>query len=435
MSQTPRPSHHNVLMFLLLIGIGALIAWKSPPTPPVFDREAFIRSAVSEDLLSGLSRGRQGLVGSLHWTPMPTLLAMPLHRLPPPFGGEYAFLILGIVSAAGIGALLNDWLRRNCAPVALRFAALAILYAAPFFRREMLSGNSNVLFAFLAVNSLCFLLHWLETQKLRSLAYLSASLMLLILTRQQGILLALAATLFVLARLWKERRQPSYLEATLIVFLIPPFYGGALWIAANWLLMGNPFFFLGGLRGLFSSSQLLESFLTLGMDPWIPGVLCGIALGVWLLRWVIKDRLPFAQGALASGIACALFFAPVVAVQRDATDIELIEKVAPYIQEEHSSDWVAVAGYRGYDVRKALPNSNEYVQHTLDFYLNPMLEGTKQRRLYLLAPEPRGVDRWEDIHLVYPGLYQHDGRFVIFERTWKHWRLWRVVKLDETDRQ
>ena len=68
-----------------------------------------------------------------------------------------------------------------------------------------------------------------------------------------------------------------------------------------------------------------------------------------------------------------------------------------------------------------------------DADLDQALEETRGKALYLLVPEPEGIDRWEDVNLKHPGIFRNGARGVVFEKAWKYWTLWRVVRLDTQD--
>ena len=115
----PRELRLAIALFLTLAAAGAAVTWmlmreraNAPRGPGAnFCREAVVRAGVGHDLLTGVTRGRQGLVGSLYWAPLPTLLALPL--LPPtaPFGEAWAFTAMALLGAAFFCAFLNVWLR------------------------------------------------------------------------------------------------------------------------------------------------------------------------------------------------------------------------------------------------------------------------------------------------------------------------------------
>ncbi len=424
-----------MLLFLLLVLIGAAAGRTALRRAPEFSREAVIRTGVANDLLIGEARGRQGLIGSLYWAPLPTLLAMPLIRLPAPFGGEWAFVVMAMLAAAFLCAFLAVWLRRTGLPALAAAAVATALFCSPPILQPLLQGSSAPLFGLLTMAGVIFLLHWWESGELRSLAYLSLTVMLVMLTRYQGALLFLLALAVVLLHLRLSRKRPHYAEATLTVFVTPPLYALATWAVANWLIMGDPFYFLRGLAVNRQTGSDWLALLTDGCD-W-PCALC-LSL-VPLLAWLVARLLP-QQRALWTRLpvfAAALLLwsgkVECASLRVTPADREL-PQVVSYLNAEHQGDWIVVAGYRGYEVARLMrDNGGAGLQHSLSFYLDQVLERTHSRRVFLLIPQPQGADRWEDINMRYPDLFDTDATFTSHEKSWPHWRLVRIVRLDEAD--
>lgn len=421
-----RPVIRYALLFAIFLACGLAMILRADNLSK-FDSEARIRSGVAGDLLQGHSRGRQGLIGSLYYAPLPTLAALPFYRLPGRFGGAGALLVTGVLCASAFATAATFWFRRNGAPKFLSAAAGAVLFLSPLIQARSVAGSSSLLFALLLFAMTGFLLHWLATRHIRSLAYLSVCLMLLVITKYQAALLVPAVMLIVLGALLLRFRPRHYAEGTLVVMLAPAVYAAILWIAANWLIMGNPWFFT---RGIVSAVSLLE-----GLD--LP-ITIGAALAAFLpwLAGRFNGKSKWTVSAAAAVLAAGLFWLPAMDMSKDVdpAGLELRNAVAPELAARHSDDWIVVSGYRGYEMAgpAGLP---ENIQHTLSFYLEPILADTHERRAYLLTPKPEGADRWEDINLKFPGIFENGTQFTVLERSWEHWRLWRLVRLDPTDRQ
>ena len=418
-------------LFFLLLVCGMVQAWNAWERPPVC-YEAVVRSGVGNDLLAGLSRGRQGLVGSLRWAPLPTLLALPLLRAAPPFGGEWAHTFAATFVAAFLCAFLAGWLRRCGVRAPFRLAVAVATFMSPAIRQPVLAGSSDVLFALLVVVAMCCLLHWLETEDLRSLAYLATTLALLSVTRYHAVILLAGALVFAVAHLVLNRHRESYAEATLIIFLVPGVYVAGLWVISNWLLMGDPWFFL---RGLWQTGGTWHDWLALlgeGCDWTRIFVLCTVAFLGWGLGRLQQYRRSIWTGAAAVAACALLWFGPYQSLTFSVPAVEEeMAEVAAALGREYADDWVVVSGYRGYAFPE-LPHKGgeDHMQHTLSFYLDEVLERTLGRRAYLLVPAPQGVDRWEDIHLKYPRVFDYGAEFTVFERSWRHWRLWCIVPME-----
>jgi hypothetical protein len=421
----------TVFLLCFLIGLASvwLVVWNSP----AFGPEAIQRAGVGQDLLAGLTRGRQGFVGSLRHAPLPTLLALPFLKIPV-IGGPWALVLIALLSSAFLGALISAWLR-NCGLTALTRITVALsVTASPLMMREVMKGSSEPLFALLVFSAFCLLLHWWRTDQLRSLAYLAIVTALALLTRYQAVVLMSVIAGFVLVHLIQRRKSESYAEATLIVLLIPSLYVAGLWVIANWLIMGEPFFFLRGLRNTTGESRFIINLMREGC-LWLLVVLtCGVAVVGRMTTFVQSYRLrPIAY--LATLAFCFLFWNHAEGSWRYSptpTEAELAQVTAEF-RASYAEDWIIVSGYRGYDVAREAPDL--FLHHTLSLYRGLMLRQTKGKRSYLLVPLPSGCDRWEDVHLQSPTLYDDGADDLVYEKTWRYWRLWRIVRMDETDRK
>ena len=425
--------------FLLCLAIGAAVIWyiHSAALPP--SREAIVRAGVGRDLLVGVSRGRQGLVGSLYYGPLPTLLALPLLNLPAPFGDCFALVIVSLISVAFLGACICAWLRQCGIAVLTRLGIALAVCCSPVVLGEMLRGTSAPLFMALIFLALCFLMHWWRTDALRSLAYLALVIALAMITNYQAVALSAVIGAFLVIHVTQRRRGRSYAEATLIVFLLPSLYVAALWIISNWLIMGDPFFFMRGLANTTGAPDHVKSLLTDGC-PWLPVLLlCVVGMCGHAAAAVKMPRVRRFAG-LAILVAAGIMFWPEEAGQLGTqsgpvTASSELPEVLGDFDKAFGSEWLIVAGHRGYEVTRTAAPKIPYVYHTLSLYPALMLERTRGKRAYLLVPAPEGADRWEDINLKFPAAFDEPPPFAVYQRTWRHWRLWRVVRMDETDRK
>jgi len=386
--------------------------------------EAIVRTGVASDLLAGEARGRQGLVGSLYWTPIPTILALPVV---PFIGGGFGMCIISAAMAGLCAAFINSYLARKGTTKTVRRVVIALFAVQPFVIRSVVSGGSELLFALLTFVAFAYFLDWLDTGSLHSLAYFSIVLGLDILTRFQTILIAVVMFVVLFFVLYGERRgRRSYLEGMLIAFLAPPLYAVAVWFAANWLIMGEWTFFLRGLV----HSEGLANLLTEGC-PWavvlLPLVL--IATGWWQAANEARRKTAAAVLIIASTVAMVL---GLWLGGGDAAHREEIASIARYLEKEHADDRVVVSGYLGYEFRRRLhPEYRTLLVHTMSIYLDDVLERTRGKALYFLVPRPVGAGRWEDMNLKFPGIYERGREFTLFDRRWRDWRLFRVIRLDE----
>lgn len=466
-----------VLFFVLFVlGVSMAAFFGYPGGLPSAD--AIVRSGVANDLVQGAARGRQGLIGSLRWAPLPTLLTMPFLRLPGLSLGPFAMCVVAAACYALLCAYLNSWWAALRVSPAVRIPILLALYLSPWVRNEIMAGAGASLFVLLAVLSACFFIDWWERHELRSLAYLSLIVGLGIIAQYQFVLLFLLFLVGIFARiLLKERgdiplfrrassapnsgapvsdvpptasgdgekklsvpfflRRSSYAEGTLIIYVTPALYLAALWVMANWLIMKSPGFFLRGLPWGDWRAGSWTALLSDGCD-WSACVIpAAVALAGWLGARVFLPedatrRVHMGRRLLAG--AGALFLALVALMAPIAPKSEMLDdarKVALVLERCDTSDRVAVSGYSGYALDYvATPRVRAMLFRTLSIYIAQVMRDTRGRRLYVAVPPETPEYRWEDVHLKYPHLFGAYHSFVVFERHMDDWRLLGVTRTD-----
>ncbi len=443
-----------MLIFLLLLSIGLGAAWYQGYPGGVPSQDAMVRCGVANDLLAGTTRGRQGLVGSLYWTPLPTLVVLPLLRVHPVMATGFAACAAAAASYALLCAFLNGWWAAHGLSGPLRFAALLAFFMSPPVLHDISRGSSNALFVLLGVATLCFLIEWWETDELRPLAYLSLVVALGMITRYQFAFAFVVVLLAIFLHLRLRGRGHFYAQGTLIIVMTPALYLGVLWCAANWLIMGDPFFFVRGLpwhtlRNLVGGGagwrgHLGEQLADAGRT-WLALVHEG---GAWdalvlpcllaILGWVSgrcfdRHRRLAAVPVLALSIALLCvgqhwWLGPRVEPTQNARKaVRCLESLGP-------NDAVLVSGYRGYELQylgAARLHDRQHYVHTVSLYLDEALRRTSGKAVHLAVPPPTGANRWEDINIKFPRLYRGGEDFAIFEREVAGWRIMWLVRIDQ----
>jgi len=438
---TPR-RRLSVHLFLVLVAMGVLIAWlhAGPAGPNSY--EAIARAGVGKDLLDGLPRGRQGLVGSLRWAPLPTLLALPLMGIPPLADSRFAMAVAASIGSALVCVFLSRWWARYGMRETIRVPIVFALFLSPPMLRPILEGSSATLFAFFAISALANLIHWWESQDLRGLAYTALSTAGAAYVHYQGALLLLFALALFSVHLVASRKRESYIEGALITLLLPGAYLLALWFATNWLLMGDALFFVRAVLQAAAKGSLVT--LVAESQPWsvcLAPALLGV-LGWGLCRLAGRRRslwtgLPVLTGCglLWLGGVDTLWPSP-----PDPATAELRSTIVPALVSAHRNDSIIVSGYRGYLLRRSALARAGALVHELHLYPAKVFHETRGRRLYILVPNPRSPDpacptdaAWEDATLALPDVFDHGARGLIFERAWTNWTLYRVVRIDAPD--
>jgi len=441
----------GVAIFLAFFALGVAAAAFTGYPEGIPCQDAVVRCGIGEDLLAGLTRGRQGLVGSLRWAPLPTLAVLPLLKVT----REAPLGLAACAAAAGAYALLcaflNSWWARLRLPGALRLGALLAFFASPAVQGHIARGSSDAILVLVGVGTVCFLIEWWETDELRPLAYLSLLLPLGMATRYQFGLIFVVVLLAVFLHLRLRRRGHFYAQGTLIIVGTPALYIAALWVAANWLIMGEPFFFLRGLpwqtlraivQGGHMSASLAERICSAG-SAWLTLVHEGCAWEVLVLPLLMAlagwaGARVFRRHPRIGALPCVVVALLILCLPESGTswrEAESTWKMARVVRQLETTDSEAailVSGYRGHDMRYlASPALRARLEHTISVYLDEALRRTRGKRLYVIVPPPRGLNRWEDINIKFQTLYGRGTNFALYERSLDDWQLWQVVRIDQ----
>jgi hypothetical protein len=413
--------------------------------------EAMVRSGVGGDLLAGRLEGRQGLVGSLKWPPFPTLLGLPFVKIPHFGTSGLAFPVVNAIISAFMLTLLNGWLSRFGIPRVARFPILGFYQASPPVIAAVLTGSSATVLLMMLMAGAYFLVHWLRTLDLRSLAYLGVLGGLVVITRYQAIVLVMLATAVIAARTLRIR-ESSFRPATLLVFLIPSLYTVLLWFMSNWLMMGDPVYFLRGIAGHGPRSVWAE---VIGLDVdwqlYLPPLLLLVVAWLTGKDWRTSTwrsvTLPVALMALLAVIAWPYVaeIRPLAGREsyfgRHARQLKEVDDIVLYLAENRPDAKVFVSGYTGYPfvIRSQSPDAFVHLM-TLD--PGEIQRRTRGQTLLFLVPRPTGPNAWEDINLRLPWLFDEYMKHLLVDRDlcfsfilvkeWDNWHLIQAVRLEKT---
>jgi len=434
-------------------------------------QEAMVCSGVGRDLLAGRVEGRQGLVGSLKWPPLPTLLGLPFVKIPYFGTTGLAFPVVNAIISAFMLTLLNGWLSRFGIPRLARLAMLGFYQASPPVIAAVLTGSSATMLLLMLMAGAYFLVHWLRTLDLRSLAYLGVLGGLAVITRYETLVLVILVTAVIVARTGKGARtllpapkgpdpfSGSFRPATLLVFLIPSFYTIVLWFMGNWLMMGDPLFFLRGLAGHGPRSvagEIIPAFRDVDWQLYLPPLLLFVV--AWLMGGGAKRperrsstwrsvTLPIVLVALA-GLVVWPYVAEIHPLAghesyfgRHARQLGEVDDIDTYLAQRYPNAKVFVSGYTGYQfvVRSQTPDA---FVHLMSLDPGEIQRRTRGQTLLFLVPRPKGLSGWEDINLRVPWLFDEymkhllvDGNLCfsfVLAKEWPDWHLLEAVRLEKT---
>jgi hypothetical protein len=101
---------------------------------------------------------------------------------------------------------------------------------------------------------------------------------------------------------------------------------------------------------------------------------------------------------------------------------------------------VFVPGYGGYQFLARSANADAFV-HLMNLDLHELERRTRGQQLLFLVPGPTGLNRWEDINLRLPWLFDGymrntivDGNLrmaFVLEKEWPDWRLIEAIRTEK----
>lgn len=420
--------------------------------------EALHRSKVAQDLLKGQSRGRQGLVGSMSLPPLPTVLAGILSVLPWVEPAPLFWSLIAAISALILILYANRlWHAEGVSPW-LRYPALCGLLIFPPVAMSIDSGQTTMLFVLLVVCGWGFLLNWLRQFELRHLAYAALLLGLSVGVRYQAIFLLLVAGLLVFCAVLLEHRSPSLLEGSAVTFFTPGVYVIILWIGANWLILGNPVFFLRGLaHSIRIGTAEAGAILTTNCEWTTLALVALFVLSVPAAGSLVPGRKGkkfrnFVGIAALLIVATVIFFDSHFSHNRPVgnrihagrkrlltsgirrTDPRVREVVFELEQRFPNASFI-VTGYEGYEFRRASGRDEQqawiHLMHLESQKLESLLEDFTGRRIYLLINTQDRVERWHELGLEWRGRHSRIPEHFLYVDRVGPWMLFETIRSQE----
>lgn len=215
----------------------------------------------------------------LRWPPLPTLAQLPLAT-----SVELAAsgLAGGTVTALAGGALLatlNSLLRWAGLSGWSRLFLIAPFALNPVFLFYSANGMSEMPFLLFFTASTAYFLRWLTTERWQESMFAGFSTALMFGCRYDAVPYAAAFTLGMLGVLMYSRSsiQLERAEAHLLLYLAPTIYAVFLWLYFNWLIVGDPIFFL---RSNYSNAYLTRN---MALDPQVAAIRGSWPLAIWYL--------------------------------------------------------------------------------------------------------------------------------------------------------
>jgi hypothetical protein len=260
-------------------------------------RDVTVYESVCTQLLGNTTEGRQALVSSLWWPPLPFLVRLPLaaaFNLPEcPLASLAASALFAAATLLLTYRVLRRWLPRWAGAVLV--AAMAL---SPPLLRAATDGSATTLLMYLMLLATYGMVDWLRTREVRFLVYAASGSALLIITAAEALPWVLLFLAILVADTVLRPAQPGQKEAVLFLGLLPPVYTTGFWLLMNWLIMGDPWYPLRPLAAITAVARAGTAGPVSGLGE-LPVVLA-LAAGLPLL--LLSGRRRERTGLALAGI-------------------------------------------------------------------------------------------------------------------------------------
>ena len=181
------------------------------------------------------------------WPPIQTLVYLPFTLIKPLATSLAALPACSATFMAGMMVILNRllgvtemrWFARYPLLIAFGINPMIVYYGA--------NGMAEAVYLFFLVAAVYFLVRWNLTRRTHLLAFVGLAIAVSMLSRYEilpyALLIGAAIGAITLAGRSKVYR-PQELEGSLLLYLAPVVYAGGAWLFFNWLILGDPLYFL-----------------------------------------------------------------------------------------------------------------------------------------------------------------------------------------------
>lgn len=178
------------------------------------------------------------------WPPVATLVFLPFAAVKPL---ATSLIALPLMSAVFGGLLLVvlDRLFQLVRMTRLRRYPLLVAFGVnPMVAFYASNGMAEIVYLFFLVAAVYAFLRWYLTRAPGALIVASVCFALGILSRYEVFIWAAVLTVTIALTAIRQRVSRAELEGTLLTYLAPIAYGAGLWLFFNWLILGDPLYFL-----------------------------------------------------------------------------------------------------------------------------------------------------------------------------------------------
>jgi len=437
---------------------------------------------ILDSLLAGQTWGRQALVGSFEYAPLPTLALMLTSAL-----AQFSASIDAAELLTAIAQVWAAYYLLRCIPTLQRrllgAAVIALIIAAVPAARTMLSSADPNWITVVPLLSIIYHLNcWYRKAALRDWILIAINAGLLCFA---GTVAGAAAAAIVLLLSWQLHRNQQLpandKEGLCLLIWMPLIYALGLVILGNWLILSQPFFLVieplriisaidtplllpliwQQAQAILPLTALLLPLAVVLRQPqhrsMLLPLLLAIAVTIPLTVLLLAVKLAAPAGML---IIAALFLtAPILVIAQAGRSriadfaatvlgilgLAIVMAMAPSLPQPASFhttapaaddilDWIdhswPQARVKLYGVRAPACFADLHekrFQARLDFHEQLFLDQAADEQLYLLLPPQQAGFYAADNHGLH-NIYNHGRPWLILERQWSSgWQLWRCV--------
>jgi len=471
-----QPPARQLVPLLLALVFVALVAI-SHTIGPQPDAETRVLESACRLLLDNTTEGRQALVGSIWRPPVPFLLRLPLVRYlaDEALASRIVSVAFGLATLGLLYRIGGHWNLGR-----LRLPLLGALALNPLFVHETMNGSSRTTVAYLTLLAAQGLARWVDRRSLQGLIYAGFACAFMIGTSPDLLPWVAALQILILCDLLMRSARRGQREAALILGLLPAAYALGVWCLMNWLILGDPFYFV---RSMFSAESRVAAPIALASITWLhklAGGLCGLALLVGfakrnralayvaaaglclllLMPVMARSQLPWdfrqielcltvltvlaaAQAAAAAGgrlsiertawawapvsLALAISWSPhATAHPADAHSAAALPGIRAHVLHRSPYAKVFVCGYDSFRLLRA--GAGPLFTHVLDFNLGQLKNDYFGHDLYVLIHRPRGRSATDSVHWKHDRIFTLGTDNTLYDRDWGDWRLFEIIQ-------
>ena len=211
----------------------------------------------------------------LVWNPLPSLLQLPFVWLakfwrPLVTQGVGAACISALFAGWGAAILIRTLLKMKITKAwALMLALLFVFNPYIFFYGA--NGMSEMISIAFTLLIMCSLTLWMVRGKSAELVRIGVGFVGLFLTRYESIPFAAAVGLAILLHIIASKREKRYIqggrgetwyyiEGTIVLTFLPMVYAILMWMLYNWVITGNPLYFLNSGYSMLAYSEYYADY-------------------------------------------------------------------------------------------------------------------------------------------------------------------------------